>query len=334
MNRVKLRFADLEIEFTDRDRGIRQIYEWVERGIRFPLVVFGPEGCGKTAWLKQSVEVLRGLGFEVIYIDPLRKDYIAHTSVESIIRKLAEAAAEAIGIAQIKLATLSIDLVKELISVWNKKRIAILIDDVFQAIGLDKAEIYVKGLLGLIEYPPVNYEKLIAIVATSEGVTRWRIGRHRWANLMPMWNMPKKGFEELYEKIPSPKPLFEEVWELTSGNPGMLSQLYQAKWDLNVIVKNMIEDKKLTPIFINKWRSWLEKAIEDPDVLWDPNVPEDLINELEVKNLIVYFIRDRDLELWIDIPPPERDLELGIGKRVAWQTPLHREAVKRALTEI
>jgi len=333
MSRVKLRFANLEVEFTDRERGIRQIYEWVERGIRFPLVVFGPEGCGKTAWLKQSVEVLRGLGFEVIYIDPLRKDYIAHTSVEGIIRKLAEAAAEAIGIAQIKLATLSIDLVKELISVWNKKRIAVLIDDVFQAIGLDKAEIYVKGLLGLIEYPPVNYEKLVAIVATSEGVTRWRIGRHRWANLMPMWNMPKKGFEELYEKIPSPKPLFEEVWELTSGNPGMLSQLYQAKWDLNVIVKSLVEDKKLTPIFINKWRSWLEKAIEDPDVLWDPNVPEDLINELEAKDLIVYFIRDRDLELWIDNPPPERDLELGIGKRVAWQTPLHREAVKRALRE-
>ena len=35
MNRVKLRFADLEIEFTDRDRGIRQIYEWVERGLDF-----------------------------------------------------------------------------------------------------------------------------------------------------------------------------------------------------------------------------------------------------------------------------------------------------------
>jgi hypothetical protein len=32
---------------------------------------------------------------------------------------------------------------------------------------------------------------------------------------------------------------------------------------------------------------------------------------------------------WIDEPPPEKDLELGIGKDVAWQSPLHREAVKR-----
>jgi hypothetical protein len=37
---------------------------------------------------------------------------------------------------------------------------------VFQAIGLGKASIYVKGLLGLIEYPPRSYERVIAVVAT------------------------------------------------------------------------------------------------------------------------------------------------------------------------
>jgi len=42
----------------------------------------------------------------------------------------------------------------------------------------------------------------------------------------------------------------------------------------------------------------------------------------------------RDPWFWIDETPPERDSELGIGKRVAWQTPLHREAVKRALKEL
>jgi len=37
----------------------------------------------------------------------------------------------------------------------------------------------------------------------------------------------------------------------------------------------------------------------------------------------------------VDRPaPPERDLELGIGKHVAWHTPLHREAVRRALQEV
>jgi hypothetical protein len=38
--------------------------------------------------------------------------------------------------------------------------------------------------------------------------------------------------------------------------------------------------------------------------------------------------------LWVDQPPPEKDPELGIGRRVAWQSPLHREAVKRALKEL
>mgnify|MGYP001772883163 CR=1 FL=1 len=30
-------------------------------------------------------------------------------------------------------------------------------------------------------------------------------------------------------------------------------------------------------------------------------------------------------------PPPEKSLELGIGKYVAWQTPLHREAIRKVL---
>jgi hypothetical protein len=37
---VKLPFIpELEIEFTERDRGIKQIYEFTERGTRFPIVV-------------------------------------------------------------------------------------------------------------------------------------------------------------------------------------------------------------------------------------------------------------------------------------------------------
>jgi hypothetical protein len=49
------------------------------------------------------------------------------------------------------------------------------------------------------------------------------------------------------------------------------------------------------------------------------------------RNLIVYSLRDRNPELWIDEPPPEKDPEIGIGRHVAWQTPLHREAVKKAI---
>jgi hypothetical protein len=90
---------------------------------------------------------------------------------------------------------------------------------------LDKVEVYGKSLLNLIEYPPEPYERIVIIVATSEGLSRWRIGRHLWAWIIPMWNMGRKDFEELYEKIPGSKPSFDEVWRLTGGNPRTLSML-------------------------------------------------------------------------------------------------------------
>jgi hypothetical protein len=332
MNRVKLRFADLEVEFTDRDRGIRQIYEIGERGTRFPIVVFGPKGCGKTAWLKQAVEVLRDLGFEVFYVNPLYRDFIVKTDIREVVNKFIEVVSEATGV-QLKLATLVTLIVRELLTRWRRKKIAILVDDVFQAIGLDRAEFYVKELLELIEHPPASYDNIVAIVATSEGVTRWRIGRHLWAMIMPMWNMSRGGFEELYSVIPGSKLPFNDIWGLTGGNPRIYSLLYQVDWDVDRVVVDLVKEKGLTPSFISKWRSWLEKAVEDLDTLWDPSTPRELVNELIERNLIIYDLYPRDQRFWIDEPPLERDLDIGVGKYVAWQTPLHREAVKRALRE-
>jgi predicted AAA+ superfamily ATPase len=333
-NKVKLLFAsELEIEFIDRERALKQVEELAEKGTRYPVVIFGPEGCGKTALLKQAVEVLREAGYDTIYIDPLHRTFIAYSNAKDIIKKLEDASVEAIGVAEVKLATLAIDAVKELIGIWRKERVAVLIDEVFQAIGLDKAEIYVKSLLNLIEYPPKSYEKIVAIVVTSESITRKEIGRHRWASLRPMWNMSRKGFEELYEKIPGLKPEFEDIWKLTGGNPDMLSKLYQAEWNVNRIIDELIKSKEFTSSFIEKWKSWLEEAVKDPDILWRANVPDELVRELIAKNLIVHNMYDRDPWFWIDEPPLEKDLDLGIGKHIAWQTPLHREAVKRVIAQ-
>ena len=334
MRRVKLSFATgVEVDFCDRDRAIKQVEDFAERGTRFPVVVFGPEGCGKTAWLKQATELLRELGFETIYVDPMRKDFIAHTDVKDVVKRFTGAALEAVGVAELKLATLAIDAVKWLIRDWGKRRVAVLVDDVFQAIGIDKAARYVKGLLGLVEYPPEGYERIVVIASTSEGFSRREIGRHRWAEIMPMWNMCEKGFRELYEEIPNPKPEFEDVWRLTGGNPDMLLKLYEAEWSVNRVITKLIGGKEITSSFIWKWKSWLEEAVNDPDYLWKADVPEELVKELIARNLIVYNVYDREGWLWIDEPPPERDVELGIGKYVAWQTPILREAVKKAITQ-
>ena len=206
-----------------------------------------------------------------------------------------------------------------------------LVDEAFQAIGLDEAEAYVKSLLNLIEYPPASYDVIVPIAATSEGATRSAIGRHLWALLRPMWNMSKRGFEELYECLPSPKLELEGAWRVAGGNPRALSLLYQLGWSVEKAVAELAESREITRRFVEKWRSWLEGAVEDPDSLSRADAPEELLRELVAKNLVVLDMYDRDPWLWVDEPPPERDTELGIGRYVAWQTPLHKEAVKRAL---
>jgi len=319
---------------VDRDVAIGQVVEWGERSTRYPVVIFGPEGCGKSAFLRQATEVLREFGYDVVYVDVAHINFIARTDVNEVVKKLIEVVSEVSSVAQIKLASLAINIIEELLSRWGRKRVAILVDEAFQAIGVEKAGLYVKSLLNLIEYPPGDYEKIVAIAATSEGLSREEIGRHRWSIIMPMWNMPKEGFRQLYEELPGPKPPFDNVWRLTSGNPRVLSKLYLANWDKDAVVAQLIREKRLTPGFIARWRVWLEKIVNDPEALWSPDVPEELIRQLVERNLIVYNIYERKQVFWVDQPPLERDPELGIGKDVAWQTPIHKEAVRRALEEV
>jgi len=78
VKRIKVEIAPgVELEFVDRDRALAQVVEWSERGTRFPIVVFGPEGCGKTAFLRQAAAVLRDLGYDVFYLHPLDRVFAA-----------------------------------------------------------------------------------------------------------------------------------------------------------------------------------------------------------------------------------------------------------------
>jgi hypothetical protein len=77
-------------------------------------------------------------------------------------------------------------------------------------------------------------------------------------------------------------------------------------------------------------RGWLKEALDDPDTLYTRERLS-LLHKLVEINLAASDMYSRIPNLWIDMPPPEKDLELGIGKYAAWQTPLHREAIRKVL---
>jgi len=326
-----VKFAGREVEFVDREVALGQLREVAERGTLWPVVIYGPEGCGKTALLRQAVEVLREWGYSVIYVNPLGGGWLVATEDlrEVVKRTWREVLGGVVNPAAPALVDLALAVASRALK-RGKRRITILADDAFQAVGVDKAELLVKTMLNLIEYPSADYDKIVVLVASSEGVTRERVGRHRWAELRVMWNMPRSGFEKLYDVLPSPKPPFDEAWRLTGGNPDALERLFGTGWDVERVVEDLAVDKGLSAAFAERWGAHLAKALEDPDYLWEEPEAEGLAKELVEKNLVV-LLKGRRPDAWVDQPPPERDPELGIGRFYAWQTPLHREAVRRAL---
>jgi hypothetical protein len=101
-------------------------------------------------------------------------------------------------------------------------------------------------------------------------------------------------------------------------------------------IEKIVEVKKLrafVALLSADERTWLCEAIENPDTLFTRERMQ-LLNKLVELNLVVDDVPSRDPDLWVDEPPLEKDPELGIGRHVAWQTPLHREAVKKALQKV
>jgi len=337
VERVRLRFTrDLEVGFIDRDRALGQVVELAERGTRFPIIIYGPEGCGKTAFLRQAGALLKGRGYHVVLASPLARDVqevLWYTpSIGEVAREVLRMFPEPYS----RIADVAINVASMAMRRLGRPRLAVLVDDIFQAVGLERAELYVKALLNLIEYPPAEYENIVIMVSSSEGATRDRIGRHRWATMRIMWNMDKRGFEELYRNIPGAKPGFEHIWRWAGGNPSMLAKLYELGWDVGEVVRDLSRSKnlRLFVLTLSKGeRDLLAEALENVDALIERLGEEEAqrLREKLIECNLVTELWDRDERAWIDTPPPERDLELGIGSYYAWQTPLHREAVRRTL---
>jgi len=337
--RAKLKFMDREIIFADRERALKQIEEIAERGTYPVYVVYGPEGCGKTALFKQAFEILESFGYYVMYSSPLSKEVEEllrySSSLSEIVREVLKLFPEPYS----RIADVVINIAGRAMKRFSKPRIAILLDDLFQAVGIDKAEIYAKALLNLIEYPSGDYDKIVVLVSSSEGVTRERVGRHRWVDIYLMWNMSRKGFEELYNMLPDPKPSPDILWAWTGGNPWVLQELYRNRWQIDLVIERFAKERKLRNLITSLDREEIEvlkTSLENPDIIFKSlrNPAIQKLEKLLIEMNLLIEIWDRDERLWIDVPPPEKDPELGISEYYAWQTPLHKEAVKRILIQI
>ena len=150
-----------------------QVEEFAEEGTRWPIVVFGPEGCGKTAFLRQAAAMLRELGYDVFYLHPLDRVFSAEVDDPDVKRLFLDLVRRTLEDGRWgRLAMAVFDLTREIL---RRRKVAVIADDVFQAIGLDKAA-YVKGLLNMIEHPSINMKTWWCLWRQARGSRGGRSG--------------------------------------------------------------------------------------------------------------------------------------------------------------
>ena len=210
--------------------------------------------------------------------------------------------------------------------------LVLIVDYVVEAIGVDRVEWCVKYLYELMwrvreEYEPraVNF-----IVSTSEGMGLRLVHRHRHAHTALLWNLDRRGFEELVEKLGPPRSIDVDVlWGLLGGDPAKLVELaYNYEWSVEGMLAAYSD--RLLDVVRRVEReglsSLLAAAIDDPDVLAGEDSRVEKLEEILVEaNLVTR------LGLLLDGGRLAPDPELGAGRYYAWQTPLYRRVLAQLL---
>ncbi len=335
MRRVEVEFAPgVRIPFMNRDSALEELQSIAERGTRLPLVIYGPEGCGKTALLRQSMTLLEEYGYRVVLFDMMAGDVRKALSYTPDLQSVIHEALSLLPSPLDAASRLVLTVVRLLVSRLRGERIAVLVDEGFQAVGLERVESFAKSLLDLIEYPPGEYERIVVLVASSEGLSRERLARHAWVEARWLWNMSRGGFRALYGRLPGPKPGFEQAWRVTGGNPRLLARLYMLGWSVEGLRRWIVAVKSLDELVAGLGasdRRLLREALADPDVLASPEAVG-LRRLLVERNLVSYIPSIRGREVWLDEPPAERDEELGVGRLYAWQAPVYRDVLASLLS--
>jgi len=131
--RVRLRFTGkLQVTFVNRVVALRKVSEIAERGeVVNPIVVYRPEGCGKTALLRQIIYLLEDLGYHVLYVNPtsdLIEEALYYSSavsdlVQEVLRLMPEPYSRLVDV----VLKAAVHILKGL----SKPKLAVLLDDIF-----------------------------------------------------------------------------------------------------------------------------------------------------------------------------------------------------------
>jgi len=106
---------------------------WLRRAPGSPIVIYGPEGCGKTAFFRQAKAILEDFGYSVIHLNPSEEIPGERFSVSEELKKLAEELGAFLLRDAYILISKAIEVLYAAVRRGIRKRIALLADDVFQA---------------------------------------------------------------------------------------------------------------------------------------------------------------------------------------------------------
>lgn len=310
--------------FTDRKVELEKLLKLCEKGYHTPIVVYGPEGCGKTTLLNYLRHILsRSKEFVVVYVDALQESVQeALKIVPEIDRREIMKMLESLARMDIREILVRVyDIVHILITKLklSKKKLVILIDDVYKCLGLENVDKYTKMLYELIGWKfrrELMLDSVLVLLTTSEGVSKRELLKHTYVNVYMLWNMSHNGFKLLYEQL-RPEISFEDAWILTGGNPRALLELYEDNWDVDKYVRRILQ--KVSVIIEDLPKDRLRRLVEDPDS------DVELARVLEDRGLMIRLLRG---ELCLS-EEPSPDRELGIGEKWAWKIPAYRLAIEK-----